>query len=269
MTIVNDIAVVDVLLIERAENLSSIGGNGDRLIMSSTADVLRRDGHVVSETSEEHVHNFLLKQGRDLPSLILSMGRSPEILEWLRCAENAGVRVINTPKSIRRCSRKYLHTALLRHGLLPEGNENKGFWVKAGNTSGVHAGNVQYHASYTEAIKAIRLLDRSGYDDCVITSHIEGEVIKFYGVGDNVYFAVFDSDKHCLSLPIDQLKQLQHQVCVLIKDIGLEVYGGDAVITHEGSVHVIDLNDWPSFSCCSLEASEAIGRYIKREMKDE
>ena len=40
--------------------------------------------------------------------------------------------------------------------------------------------------------------------------------------------------------------------------LGLEIYGGDAVVTPEGELFLIDLNDWPSFTGCQADASDAI-----------
>jgi hypothetical protein len=43
---------------------------------------------------------------------------------------------------------------------------------------------------------------------------------------------------------------------------GLDVYGGDWIVQTDGTPVLIDLNDWPSFSPCREEASEAIAQRI-------
>jgi hypothetical protein len=40
--------------------------------------------------------------------------------------------------------------------------------------------------------------------------------------------------------------------------VGLQVYGGDCIVTVDGAWYMIDFNDWPSFSRCREEAAEAI-----------
>ncbi len=44
--------------------------------------------------------------------------------------------------------------------------------------------------------------------------------------------------------------------------LGLEVFGGDLVVTDEGKPVLVDLNDWPSFARCRDEAAEAIAGYV-------
>ena len=38
----------------------------------------------------------------------------------------------------------------------------------------------------------------------------------------------------------------------------VRVYGGDCIVTPEGSLAIIDFNDWPSFAPCREEAARAI-----------
>jgi hypothetical protein len=45
--------------------------------------------------------------------------------------------------------------------------------------------------------------------------------------------------------------------------LGLDVYGGDGVCAADGSLTLIDFNDWPSFSRCRTEAAGAIGRRLR------
>lgn len=40
------------------------------------------------------------------------------------------------------------------------------------------------------------------------------------------------------------------------------VYGGDAIIRPDGSIVLIDLNDWPSYAPVRNEASKIIGETI-------
>ncbi len=43
---------------------------------------------------------------------------------------------------------------------------------------------------------------------------------------------------------------------------GLEVWGGDAIVTPKREFVLIDFNDWPSFSRCREKAATSIARYI-------
>ena len=44
--------------------------------------------------------------------------------------------------------------------------------------------------------------------------------------------------------------------------LGVEVYGGDCRHQPDGSLMLIDLNDWPSYARCRDAAAEAIAAYL-------
>jgi len=47
----------------------------------------------------------------------------------------------------------------------------------------------------------------------------------------------------------------------------LDIYGGDAVISPDGSISIIDLNDWPSFAPVRDQASKFIANLIFQKAK--
>ena len=58
---------------------------------------------------------------------------------------------------------------------------------------------------------------------------------------------------------IESLKKWSDEAA---KVLGITVYGGDCVISADGSFKFIDFNDWPSFSRCREEAGKAIAESI-------
>jgi len=50
--------------------------------------------------------------------------------------------------------------------------------------------------------------------------------------------------------------------------LGLDVYGGDAVVAEDGSISIFDINDWPSFAPVRDEASEQIAKLIFQKVKN-
>ena len=46
--------------------------------------------------------------------------------------------------------------------------------------------------------------------------------------------------------------------------VGVEVFGGDAIIDEQGRFYIIDFNDWPSFSRCREEAAMAIAQCVAK-----
>ena len=44
--------------------------------------------------------------------------------------------------------------------------------------------------------------------------------------------------------------------------LGVDIYGGDAVVSPDGNITVVDLNDWPSFRTCTVGAAQKIAELI-------
>ena len=85
-------------------------------------------------------------------------------------------------------------------------------------------------------------------------------MIKFYGVVGTSFFRFYAEEDRRIA-PV-AFSQARPGIEALVQRMGLEVYGGDAVIGLDGQVSVIDVNDWPSFAYYRPEAAEAIGARI-------
>ena len=86
-------------------------------------------------------------------------------------------------------------------------------------------------------------------------------MIKFYGVGSSGFFSAFlPSTGEEITSRSDELLPNRPQGAA--KAAGLDIYGGDAVVTPEHALVLIDLNDWPSFSRCCESAAAGIARYV-------
>ena len=48
----------------------------------------------------------------------------------------------------------------------------------------------------------------------------------------------------------------------------VDVYGGDCIVSPDGSIRIIDFNDWPSFAPCRKEAAIAIGQAVLQKTKN-
>ena len=44
--------------------------------------------------------------------------------------------------------------------------------------------------------------------------------------------------------------------------LGLDVYGGDAIVTRAGGIVLLDVNAWPSFALYREEAAERIAAHV-------
>ena len=55
---------------------------------------------------------------------------------------------------------------------------------------------------------------------------------------------------------------LKEQVQKAAQALGLEVFGGDAVVNPQGQIFLIDINAWPSFALFRSEAPRQIARHL-------
>jgi hypothetical protein len=58
------------------------------------------------------------------------------------------------------------------------------------------------------------------------------------------------------------IARLMDAASLAASTLGVEVFGGDAIVTPEGNVFIIDVNAWPSFALFRKEASGVIARHL-------
>ena len=113
--------------------------------------------------------------------------------------------------------------------------------------------------------------------DFVVSAHVVGDLVKFYGVGEGRFFRYYYPTDDGASkfgdeyrngtachYPFDE-EALRHEAERLAEAVGVSIYGGDAIVRADGSFCLIDFNDWPSFSRCREEAAEEIVKLILSE----
>ena len=111
----------------------------------------------------------------------------------------------------------------------------------------------------------------AGIEDFIVSAHLEGDLVKFYGVEGTPFFShtyptrengfsKFGLEQHNgapaeYSFSVSALKTTADAAA---RHFGMPIYGGDAVIRPDGRFFLIDFNDWPSFGSCTQAAAEAI-----------
>jgi hypothetical protein len=259
-----------VLGVYREEVFSPGKVRDDAAILDATLAALDRSGFEVSGIKAESLDASIAR-----PDQVLSMAQSEHALGVLEEWQQYGVRVINTVESIRNCYRKPLTHLLQSSGVcMPRGQVvslqeaehvialglSQRIWLKRGDVHAMQANDVVSLQCEEELAPALDHFRHHHIDDILVQEHVEGRVIKFYGVGNGGYFRAFSVDNgEQLSARIEPLLKLAWQAS---RVVGLEVYGGDAVLTKQGEVCLIDLNDWPSFSRCSASAAESIAHHL-------
>jgi hypothetical protein len=256
----------------RAAAFSPNAAERDRAILEAVCRELAEEGLPVSRCVEGD---------EPLPpaDVYVTMGRSPRLLDRLQAAEREGCLVVNSPEAVRLCGRR----ALLRSRLLaaavplaePQLSEG-GFWVKRGDAPTQQPADVVFCTDETQCQEAVEALRRRGISEWVVSPHVAGDLVKFYGVlGAGFFHTCYPADGSYSKFGQEALNGRSHHYDFSVRALqeaaeeaaraaGLQVYGGDAIIRSDGRFCLIDLNDWPSFAPCRDAAARAIATTVCR-----
>jgi hypothetical protein len=261
---------ISVLGIYREEQFSPGAVEVDRSILNEVLTHLELEGMKVDVVQGEQFYDCPNK-----PDLVLSMAQSQVKLSLLARWEQQGVLVINSVQAVLNCYRQRLYP-LLESGkvcipdyrlvsvddlweqdlqTLPEGS----YWIKRGDFHALSSSDVVKAESGPEVITCVRSFFDRGVTHVAIQTHIPGKVVKFYGTDE--WFFVAD-------ISVNNGTVLPEQARIAASTLGLEVYGGDAIITQEGGLVFIDFNDWPSFRSCRQEAAAGIVALVRRRLEN-
>jgi len=258
-----------ILMIRRADQFSPHSVEKDRAILEAVATRLSQRGHIVTQIDECSLNSFL---STDTPDFIFSMARFPETLRLL---ESSGIKVVNTPSSVEHSTRHQLQEMMISLGIpIPTGVGHYGYWLKRGDATAQTVQDVVYVPDELALSEAKAAMRARGVNDFIVSPHVQGDLVKFYGVLHSGFFRYFyptddgqtkfnqerqNGEAH--HYPFD-VGKLQKKAEELATAVGLEIYGGDCIVCADGTWYMIDFNDWPSFSRCREEAADAIAGLI-------
>jgi hypothetical protein len=145
-------------------------------------------------------------------------------------------------------------------------------WVKRGDVHNTQDGDVvrvERAGALTEVLGAFAA---RGIARAVLQPHVAGDLVKFYGVGvapdggGPPWFHWFHhADQQLVGYPVDP-RRLARIAAGAAAALGLEVYGGDAIVNAQGPT-LLDLNAWPSFARVREEASRVIAAHLARRVE--
>lgn len=247
----------------------------DYLILTKTAEEIRKFGVEVNIYSEND-----LFEGKISEEYIFSMIQSPAGVNYLLKIAPSKKMIINSPQSVLNCYR-YNMLSLLKNGgikvpksiivssvnsfVLPYGFFKDKLWIKRGDAHAVCKDDVINIVSEEEISNILKHFKQRNIERCCVQEHIEGDTIKFYGVRNKDYFHWYYSEnKYKKEFDVNHLKNI---ISRSVELLGLDIYGGDVIITPEGEIYVIDMNDWPSFAPVREEASKVIAELIYNRIK--
>jgi hypothetical protein len=248
---------------------------GDAEILELTQAALERAGYQTTLIAPETLPTMP-------PSapVVFSMCQSFEALAVLQIWEQQGVLVLNTPAAVRACYRLALVTALSQTTLpfprsmiisldetappetrcpaLPE--STAGWWVKRGDVHAMQSDDVLFIRRATDLPAQLARLRQRGIGHAIVQEHIVAQEWKFYAVRDHgVLHAFAPHEAHCPPIDYARLNTLARQASEVL---GLDIYGGDCLMTSDGTLYLIDINDWPSFRGCRPVAASHIAQHI-------
>lgn len=263
----------------------------DAAIFNLTAEQLRKRGCEVRVYSEEQ-----LGAGAVNEDIIVDMCRERRSIEILQRRQDAGALVINSGYGIENCTRERMTRILMGNGIpypdslvvntderVLDQLEAAGFdrcWIKRGDFHAMHKEDVSYVRHPEEAQEVLQEYFLRGIPRAVINRHLDGDLIKFYGVaGTDFFYWFYPFDQghskygyeavngKSRGLPFD-LSRLT-SICRRAADtLDVVVYGGDCIVSPNGEINIIDFNDWPSFAPCRNEAAPFIAKAVISAIKE-
>jgi hypothetical protein len=263
----------------------------DAEILRATARELEARGFDVELKSPDELSADGLTSGEggggEPPPNVFAMCERPAVVERLGAWERRGARIVNRPSGIRNTDRERTialfarHSVPFPHSVLVETAKGSDrfrgpCWVKRGDVHATQEGDVSYAEGRDALAERLSILASRGITRAVVQDHAPGDLIKFYGVSglpeENgagpanpprpswfQWFYHRDQTLHRYGFDEDALAAA---ASLAAGALGLDVYGGDAIVSPEGALCIIDLNAWPSFALFRDVASTRIAALL-------
>jgi glutathione synthase/RimK-type ligase-like ATP-grasp enzyme len=210
--------------------------------------------------------------------LVFTMCQGPRSLETMRWLVASGVTVVHEPAAIQSCHRTRMLSLLAGAGIprpaarqvacadpAPEALAwaeqcgEMGVWVKRGDVHATRPEDVVHLRGEAAVRDALARLAERGVSRAVLEAHVPGRTVKFYGVRGTRFFRCYTEDGADLHPAPPAWRQLAERAAAVL---GLDIYGGDLVVEEKDTTMLVDVNDWPSFSRCRVEAAAAIAEHL-------
>ena len=282
-----------LLGISRDTRFSPNMSNSDGAIFLAVVEALRRMGcDVDCMTEAEFRQTFATNITTLQADAIFGMYRDDETLRIIRQANDrchipAITPCIGIHNAGRRAQMEVLSSAgipIPRFEMLTTATDLPSFypcWLKKGEGWSEQKEDVVYVADEKQAVEAMQMFSRrAGSADFVVMAceHLAGDLVKFYGVEGTGFFDWDYASKGHSKFGLESINGVEHRYDFSEEQLSSianaasaalssPIYGGDAVIASDGSIRLIDFNDWPSFSRCREKAAAAIAHRIINHFK--
>jgi len=248
----------------------------DAAIMSSVGKAMAERGFEVRLLASDAADAAFEIPGAN----IFTMCERVEILNRLKSAVQAGAIVVNSPEAIRNTYRHRMVELFGRHHVPAPASQVVAtdasvpppigsVWIKRYDFHATQPDDVMYVASEDGWRMSLQRFAGRGIPFVVVQQHVTGDLIKFYGVtrgaaevpDANWFEWFYHRDKGMMGHAF-QAARLRHVALHAAGTLGVEIFGGDAIIRPDGEPVIIDLNAWPSFALYRDQAARAIAKHL-------
>ena len=245
------------------------------------SEILRLCAEKLSERLDKRVplltpEEFLALSIDFNPELIFFMCEETPCLEKLAKFEaNRGCLLINSVQGVENTFRENMLKLLAPKDYFPKSKiistttkpndigSNDEFWLKRGDYHAIEKEDVLFVKGQRELLEKLERFYQRGINSVILQDHIPGDIIKFYCIKDSYqnrdywfkWFYHKEQDLKKYPFSKDELYKKCHDAG---DSLGLEIYGGDAIVRRDGQIFIIDINAWPSFALFRQKASDAI-----------
>ena len=255
---------------------------------SDDTEILRLTGKHL----EARGYQIVLKTTDDLavpdesrPDLVFLMCETFEPLRQLAAGEKRGVLHVNPLDAVLNTYRDRMIARFEAAGVpfvpsrlvdtrRPAPTVDLPVWVKRADVHNTQDGDVVRVESAEALAPTLAALAARGIERAVLQPHVAGDLVKFYGVGvaepggEPPWFHWFHhADQRLAGYPVDA-GRLARVFAHAAGALGLEVYGGDAIVSEHALV-LLDLNAWPSFARVREDASHVIAAHLVGRVEGE
>ncbi len=260
--------------IKRKEIYSPNHVTNDSLILSRTAEELVEYGHDVVIYDEEYIETNAIAE-----EYIFTMAQGHTGLVQLRKLEDRGIFIINKPSAALNTYRIEMIETLTKaeipfpKSIVVKAHEKvdailgqfptKKLWIKRGDVHAEHREDVTLISSKGELQTMLQEFSGRNINTVVIQEHLPGNTVKFYGVLGTDFFRWQQTDgNHVINYNLSEMQRLAFEAATAL---GVDVFGGDVIVSPDGTITVIDINDWPSFAPVRDEAAKYIAQIINKK----
>jgi len=248
----------------------------DTEILTLTGKELEARGFQISLKSPEDVVGATDAR----PAGVFMMCERLPILHRLQSLAVSGVPHVNSPHAVLNTYRDRMITHFQEANVpfvpsrLVSTTDGHGVgalpvWVKRPDVHNTQDGDVVFGETAAGVRGALEGLAARGIGRAVVQPHLDGDLVKFYGIGVGAgpagappWFRWFHHKEQRLAGHAFDAAALARVVRRAAIALGLEIYGGDAVVTPGGEIVLLDLNAWPSFALYREEAARRIADYL-------